>query len=140
MSIPAGERSQYLTLWKEVSVVPGATENTGQSVQAWTVYGHAWGAIYEATQAGLALLTPLMHRHDKSASPSGNVEQWLSFHKQVIASSVITIPYMDGVDETMRISREHRGERITYEITGPPLDLNSNLVILCNEVPAGQAE
>ncbi len=139
MSTPAGERSQYLTIWKEMSTVPGSTANTGQSVQSWEIFAYAWGSISEATQAGLQLLTPLMHRHDKSASPSGNVEQWLAFHKQVIASSVIKFPFIDGIDETMRISREHRGSRITYEITGPPLDLTSELVVLCNELPAGTA-
>lgn len=137
MGTPAGERSQYLTLWRETSTVPSSTANTGQSVLGYEKVCNVWGAVYEATQAGLALLTPLMHRHDRSASPSGNVEIWDGFHKQVTASSVIKMPYLDEIDETMRVSREHRGTRIIYEIVGPPLDLNSELVILCNEVPSG---
>lgn len=134
MSTPAGERSQYLTLWHETSTVPGSTANTGQLVPSHVPYANVWGSVSEATQAGLALLTPLMHRHDKSASPSGNVEAWKSFHTQIEASSVIKFPYIDGVEPTDRITREHRGQRITYEIAGPPLDLTSELVVLCNEV------
>jgi hypothetical protein len=140
MSTPAGERTQYLTFWRETSTIPSSTADTGQLVPVWEVYGHAWGALNEATQAGLQQLTRLMHRHDKPAAPSGNVETWKSFHQQVQASAVIRIPYMDGVNEKDRVTREHRGERITYELSGPPLDLNSELVLLCNEViPAPNA-
>ncbi len=134
MSTPAGERTQYFTFWRNTATEPSATADTGQVVPSWSVYANAWGALNEATQAGLAQLTRLMHRHDPAAAPSGNVERWLAFHQQVQASSVIRIPYIDGVNEKDRVTREHRGERITYELSGPPLDVNSELVLLCNEV------
>jgi hypothetical protein len=134
MSTPAGERTIYFSLWRDVATTPAADANTGQIEPQWVIYGHVWGALNEATQAGLQQLTRLMHRHDKAAAPSGNVEQWMGFHLQVQASSVIRIPYIDGVNEKDRVSREHRGSRITYELSGPPLDLNSELVLLCNEI------
>jgi hypothetical protein len=134
MTTPAGERTIYFTFWRNTATEPSATANTGEIVPVWEVYANQWGALNEATQAGLQQLTKLMHRHDAPAAPSGNVEKWMGFHMQVQASSVIRVPWFDGVNEMDRVTREHRGERITYELSGPPLDINSELVLLCNEV------
>lgn len=134
MTTPAGERTQLFTFWRNSATEPSATADTGQIVPSWEVYERQWGALNEATQAGLQQLTRLMHRHDKPAAPSGNIEQWDGFHMQVSASSVIRVPYFEGLTEKDRVTREHRGSRITYELSGPPLDLNSELVILCNEI------
>src|SRR5262245_7467125 len=89
---PAGHRDTLLTLWREVSSVPGASDNTGQMVASYQKIGNAWGSVTSAQPP------------PNAAGIKGQTEEWASYHMNVNAKYVITIDYRGDLQATDRFT------------------------------------
>ena len=120
MTVPAGNRSSYLTIYRESSTTADAA---GQLVPTFTKLCNAWGEIRSAIPPANA------------AGIRGQTERWAGYHMNVDAQFVITIPYPDvDIVATDKITETWRDSTVTYQIAGQPLDNGGELLIPVSEV------
>ena len=119
MTIPAGLRDTYITIWKESATTPDAT---GQIVPSYTKKCNAWARF--TTVAA----TP------NSATLKAAKESWIGSRVNADALWVVTIPYIEGIETTDRVSEVDRGTTYTYEIAGPPFSDGGDLIFPVAEV------
>lgn len=122
MTTPAGDRDTYLTLWRNSATVPGSTAATGQMVETATKVGYVWGKISSA-------MPPV-----NAAGIKGQNENWASYHVNVDARYVITVPY-GGIDPQPDdwFTAHFRGVDYRYDIAGQPIYDGGDLHIPANQ-------
>ena len=114
MTLPAGKRSSYLTIW----TVSDSTADAAGGVSPVAVKKcNAWGEV-KAFVPG-----------NNAAAIRGQNEAWASFHMNVNANFIITIPYVPGILATDKITQTTRAGNVTYQIAGQPLDDGGDLII-----------
>jgi hypothetical protein len=114
MSLAAGNRDTYLTIW----TVTDSTADAAGGINPVPVKKcHAWGEI-KAFVPG-----------PNAAGVKGQREEWNSFHQITNANYVVTIPYISGVSATDQITGRFRGQTFTMNIAGDPLINGGDLII-----------
>jgi hypothetical protein len=118
MPVGAGKRDHFLTIWKDVSTVPGATANTGQMVESQQRVCDVWASV--------AAFVPSAN----SSAVRGQSESWNSFHMNVDAKFVLTFPWVPDLDATCWATEvDRRGRTTRYNFAGEPLDDGGDLIV-----------
>ena len=107
MTTTTGQRTAYLTLQAPTRVADGA----GGYTETWTTLAHVWGAL------------------DASAT---RMERSFAAQVQTVATTTITIPYVEDVTPACRVVYGTR----TYNVRGvaDPDQRRRELVLACEEV------
>jgi hypothetical protein len=114
MTLPAGKRSSYLTVW---TVTDSTADAAGGVSPVATKRCNAWGEVKAFVPGANA------------AAIRGQNEAWASFHMNVNANFIITIPYVSGIEATDKITEITRSGTLTYQVAGQPLDNGGDLII-----------
>ena len=116
MSLPAGKRSTYLTVWRDASTIPSSTADTGQMVETSVKVCNVWGELKAAIPASNAVAV------------KGQTEEWGGYHVNVNAKYIVTIPYTPDIEATDYFTALFRGTTYRYNIAGAAL-FNGNDMI-----------
>ena len=119
MTVPAGQRGSYITIWKEDATTPDAT---GQIVPNYTKKCNAW-----------ARFTTVAAK-ETSAKIAAAKEAWIGSRVDAGVAWVVTIPYIDSVEATDRVTYQFRGTNYVYEIAAPPIIDGGDLIFPVSEV------
>lgn len=110
---PAGQRNQYLAVWRDVGSTPDAA---GHTTSDWQKQFNVWGAVESRVGASR--------------------EAWSVFRVFATVSHIVTVPYTaPTINEKDQI---RLGSRV-LNVAGPPVDIdqrNMDIVIPCVEAPA----
>ncbi len=107
MTIPAGRRSSYLTMWLESS---SSADAAGQFVPTYTKVCNVWGEVTLAAP-------PISATRIK-----GSQEEWVGYTQAQTVTHLVSIPFIPNyIGATGKFTETIRGTVFTYQVAGAPM-------------------